>query len=482
MSTSPNRRPAVSRARRGPPTDRSGLAGPVVVACVLLSSAPGAAQAPTFGPAPGQVAAGDTIPAVLTGLVYDSTRSRPLSGARVAVIGTAASTVTDSGGAFRLERIPPGAYSVSFHHPRLQELGVSPAVPMITLGSGEVSNLRLAVPSRETILRGWCALEEGTLGTAHVGGVVTDSLTGVPLPNARVELNYGRDDTGEGARLEARTDELGRYRFCNVGGTGWMALRVRFGNQQTEPVAIRPEEGAGLVEDFTLRLSHEVRIAGQVLDRETLAPLQGAWVRVAGTDAEAVTGSEGRFGFTGLPPGRHVLRTDNLGYEERIDTLTVFSREALGVEIHLSTDPIPLEPLVVVGRSRGDEMPWSVGGRVDGMTRSEVEEILPRTRDMGDLLRLSNIPGLNVRRVTFKDAGFKAEGLCIEVARARRLAPESCAMVTVYVDGVRLPTPEYTLPDLDHQGVRRVQLLSPIEAGALYGQDGRNGVLLIYTR
>lgn len=425
----------------------------------------------------------ETSPATLTGVVYDSTRARVLSGARVAVVGTSVTALTDSGGAFRLKGIPPGEYSVTFHHPRLQELGVSPGVKMVKLSPGETERVSLAVPSRPTILRGWCALKEDAGGSAHVGGVVTDSLTGVPLPNARVELAPAGAAGGRES-LEMRTDEQGRYRFCGVGERGWMSLQVRFGSQVSGAVAVRPEEGVAAVEDVAMTLSHEVRITGRVLDQETEVPLEGAHVQVSGTEVDGMTDGEGRFGFTGLAPGRHVLVTRNLGYEERIDTLTVFSREALGVEIHLSTDPIPLEPLVVVGRSREleTEIPWSAGTRADVMTQTEIDEVMHRVSDAADLLRLSHIPGLNVRRVTYKDDGFEAQGLCVETARARRVQRDTCAMVSVYVDGVRLSSPEYTLQSLDHQGITRIELLNGAEASALYGTRARNGVLLIFTR
>lgn len=423
----------------------------------------------------------DTVPAAVSGVVYDSTTGRRLPGARVAVIGTAVSGLSDSTGAFRLERVPPGEYSLTFHHQRLQELGVSPSSPMVRLEPGADERVVLAIPSRETILKGWCALEGGRLGSAHVGGVVRDSLTQVPLPNARVEVDLTSGQGGSRIKIETRTDAEGRYRFCNVGGDRWLNIRVIFGNEELDAAAVRPAPGEALIHDFTLELSHEVRITGQVVDRGTLEPIDGAHVRVLGTEADGLTDPQGRFGFTGLPPGRHLLVTENLGYEKRTDTLTVFSREALGVEVRLSTEPIALEPLVVLGRSRTEEMPWSVGTRVDGLTPSEITEMKHRVQNVSELLRNANIPGLNVRDVTFKDDGFALQGVCVEVSRARRLAPETCAMVSVYLNGVLLPSPEYTLRDFDHRTIERVQLVTPIEAAAIYGRQGRNGVLLIET-
>jgi len=55
-------------------------------------------------------------------------------------------------------------------------------------------------------------------------------------------------------------------------------------------------------------------------------------------------------------------------------------------------------------------------------------------------------------------------------------------MAEVYVDGVRMNAAEFTLGMIDHQAIRLVQFLSPLEAGAAYGHRARNGVVLIYTR
>ena len=90
--------------------------------------------------------------ASLTGIVFDSTEMTALGGARVAVIGTRASTDADERGEFRLDGIPAGTHWVSFYHHRLQSLGVSPPSRQVTFSDGEAVRLELAVPSEETLL------------------------------------------------------------------------------------------------------------------------------------------------------------------------------------------------------------------------------------------------------------------------------------------------------------------------------------------
>ena len=102
-----------------------------------------------------------------------------------------------------------------------------------------------------------------------------------------------------------------------------------------------------------------------------------------GSPFTTLTDSAGDFGFTGVPPGPaggphrlHRLRP-------RTDSLTVFSNEALGLEIVLSTEAIVLEPLVVTGRRNDLVVMTTPGTRFSGLTEAQVDSIAPR----GDRLR-----------------------------------------------------------------------------------------------
>ena len=57
-------------------------------------------------------------------------------------------------------------------------------------------------------------------------------------------------------------------------------------------------------------------------------------------------------------------------------------------------------------------------------------------------------------------------------------------MVEVYINGVRVASPETVLQDIDPTAIEDIRLLSPIEASVEYGGGprSRNGVLLIRTR
>lgn len=418
----------------------------------------------------------------VAGLVYDSTANAPLAEAVVAVMGTSATATSDEEGRFRIEGVPVGEHTVTFFHGRLATLGVGAGVRTVVVAAGSVAEAYLTVPSRQTMLGVWCSVEEGP-GDTSIGGVVTDAVTGVPLPGARVTVSARRPGLlrRRSEVAEVRTDNSGEYRLCNLDGSLDLSVAAFFGTTGTdrrEIVAAGPQ-----ILDVVIRIADPVTISGTVMDHATRAPLQAARVRLLGTGHDMLADSAGRFVFTGVPPGRHVIRTELLGYASRTDSLTAFSREALGLELLLATEAIVLEPLVVTGR-RDDPVHTTRGTRFSGLTEAQVDSVLPRVADLASLVRASQTPGLSVRNIWVADAfGHQREGLCVEIQRRRGAgAPNACNMVEVRLNDGPVPDPMFFLKELSPTDVRWYQIITPIEAGFLYGDRGANGVLLLYTR
>ncbi len=86
--------------------------------------------------------------AVLAGMVYDSAAGAPLVDAEVYLDGTSYITRTDAEGRFRITDLPAKSYSVAFRHPRLSAYHWSPLPEPVTLSSGLVTEIALAVPAR----------------------------------------------------------------------------------------------------------------------------------------------------------------------------------------------------------------------------------------------------------------------------------------------------------------------------------------------
>jgi hypothetical protein len=420
--------------------------------------------------------------ASLRGAVFDSTSMAPLSGARVAVIGTSAVGETDEQGQFVLEGIPEGAHWVSFFHDRLQILGVSPPSRQVTFAPGQAVDVVLSVPSEETLLAGWCLAEQPAPGFGSIAGVVTDSLTGVPMPRAIVRAEVVSRMPGV-QPVEVRTDDAGYFRMCSVRGDVDIRLQASFGQSAGRSVEMYVPAGAARVQDLMLLMSAEGTLAGFVRDYVSGEPIQGAVVSVAGTTSSTLTDLTGRFILDDLPPGRHLVTTDHLAFEARTDSVTVFSEETVDIEVQMATEALEVEGLVVTARTRFGRT--SLAGddkRADFIGREEIEVMLPRVTGTADILRNMNAPGMRIRDVYQVDqlTGVMVPGLCIEVSR--RAGGEGCVMAAVVLNGVVVPLPDQVIRDLDPNVIDRIEVLSPIDAQFQFGSIAGNGAISIYTR
>ncbi|MGI9629274.1 MAG: carboxypeptidase-like regulatory domain-containing protein [Longimicrobiales bacterium] len=425
----------------------------------------------------------DGATGTVVGMVYDSTASAPLAGARVAVMGTQSTGETDERGEFRLDEVPTGSHFVTFFHPRLGELGVGGNQQSIDVRDGRISEVVLTVPSRETIVGAWCSAEEGE-GDTSVGGIITDVVTGVPLPGVAIGVAGERTGVLQRRRLvtQTRTGNAGEYRLCNMDSSENLIVQAVYGENQADPVAVvRP--GLQII-DIAMRISEPVTITGTVLDHATRAPLVGAVVSLVGTRFSSTTDTIGAFGLTNVPPGRQIIQVDQIGYAPRTDSLTVFSEEALGLEIVLATEAIVLDPIVVTGRSRGLDILTTPGTRFSGMTEAQVDSVRARIFDFPSLARAAKVPGLQItERAMAGGFGGPQMGVCIQMTRARSSSGgNTCNMVYVLINDAPVPEPQQFLLQMNPQDVARMQFMTPLEAGMLYGDRGNNGVLLLYTR
>jgi hypothetical protein len=420
--------------------------------------------------------------AVLRGVVFDSTEMKALAGARVAVLGTTAMSDADANGRFELSGIPPGSHAVSFFHTRLQALGVSAPTRQIAFEAGQTVDVELSVPSERTLLMGWCMAEQPGLGFAAVAGVVTDSLTGVPLPRAIVTARVAQRRPGDPDEVETRADESGYYRLCTVPAARTVRLQARFGQSAGTSQMVELAQGDAKLQNLILPLSAQGSLVGTVNDYQSGEPLPGAVVSVMGTKVEQITDSSGGFVLDGLPPGRHLVTTEYLGYGQRTDSVTVFSQETVDIAITMAPQAVEVEGFVVTARTRFGRTRVAVDKHADVFTRAEIEPILSRTQNMGDLLRNMNAPGLSVREMQVTDAtGVVVPGLCVEVSRRGGRAA-SCTQAAIFVNGIMMPNPDQILMNLDPSAIDHIEILGPIDAQFQFGSMAGNGAVLIYTR
>lgn len=413
--------------------------------------------------------------AVLTGTVFDSLAGKPLAGAEILLGGGLGVARSDEGGRFTL-RAPPGEYQVGFSHPSLSGWGVLRHALRIRLEAGRTVTAALATASEGTVLRRTCGSEAWV-----VGGVVRDLLTLVPLVGATVQVDTREGRGPRGQTMQTAGD--GSWFACFPEGGGEVELMANEGGTRGRPVRVAGEERVR-VRDLYVQASEPAELEGSVLDGETGEPLSEADVEVLGTRLRTLTAEDGRFRFRGVPPGAIRLAVRRLGYGRKVALVRAEGGSTARVTLELFAEAIALDSVVVTVEGgvlrRGD-----VTARFDGLTREQVDALLPRAINFDDLLRNANVPGLVVREVSYvRPSGVQEPGICVELSRRSTSGGRVCEMVEVYLNDVRIPEPEIVLSTLDPGTIDRVQVLTPTSAGIQYmgSVRARNGILLIWTR
>lgn len=258
--------------------------------------------------------------AVVSGKVADSETGMPLGGVMVRVAGL--STLSDAGGRFTLAGIPAGAARVE-----LVTEGYVLQSFAVLVEAGMSVDVQ-TIPMYKTT-------PPATTGT--VSGTVS-SADGKPLAGVTITVQGS-------ASLHATTGADGSFMLANV-TPGALTL----GAARDGYVAVRASAtltaGSTVVFSPKLELSATPRVSGRVLDKGTLAPIVGATVLL---DKEAdTTDSDGRFSFSGVVSGNHLVTVDAAGYVSRVLPLPTDGRNAAdmgGIELASSS-----APLTVTGR------------------------------------------------------------------------------------------------------------------------------------
>lgn len=426
---------------------------------LLIALAPAAVSAQAPGP-------------TVSGIVFDSVRGAPLANATV-WLGSDDAAQSDGRGFFAFADVSAGQYQLAVTHDRVPSWAFDTPLT-VDVDAADVTDLLLATHALRTLEGRYCEPGE-QLGSV----VVRDLMTQLPLPVADVFVQGPRD-----ARSTHRTSDQGETPLCTSG----------FGVTVTAAFGGTNSRGRQLVADTPLphidlyiAATPPSRIEGSVIDAASGAPVEGVMVGVTAARGRALTDSDGRFVLAGIVPGEVSLYAEHIGYGRAEGQVLVQVSDTVEVEIELTTTPVEIAPLTVTVRGSAADDRIRSGTRYDGLSRVEIDALLPRVTNFAQLLRQAHVPGLSVENVSLiGDANVGVPGICIEISRRRSRADDRACrnMVDVYVNGVRLGSPETSLQDIVPSTIDDVRLLSPLEAGVQYGggRRGRNGVLLIRTR
>jgi iron complex outermembrane receptor protein len=220
-------------------------------------------------------------------------------------------------------------------------------------------------------------------------------------------------------------------------------------------------------------VAQQGRLAGTVVDAETGEPIEGATVRIEGTEIGTLTDPDGSFGLSGVPAGPREIVAERVGYRDASRTVRITAGELTRVEVRLSETAVELGGIRVVATRAYRAESSRVGSRtptplletarsVSVVTEMTLEEQGALTKK--DLYR--NVAGLNEFAFNndFTLRGFRVSGDQAVLYNGLRGNPFG----SFHLD------PKLT-------NVERVEVLKG-PAGVLYGSLPPGGLMNIVTK
>ena len=237
--------------------------------------------------------------------------------------------------------------------------------------------------------------------------------------------------------------------------------------------------------------AQSVNLRGRVLERGSEVGISAVSLRLLGTNYYATSDSAGRFRIDNVKPGDYTLEVARLGYTARTQDIKVPNTAELQLEILLTTAPVDLPALTVRVLSDEDRARRAEGTSTRLLTFEELRTAQEQNRKLGDVIRSGF--GLRVREGTFAAGNEISMMLCIEApsrgpssirgAGRGRDGHPPCAMVPVFIDGIRIENAGTYLLGAPLDNFDRIEWLSTIAAGTRYGVLANNkGVLVLYSR
>ncbi|MEO8620303.1 MAG: carboxypeptidase regulatory-like domain-containing protein [bacterium] len=443
----------------------------------------------------------DTIwsrpPLVLSGVVSDSLSGRAVTGARVALLGTALKGVTDAEGRFAIAGVLPGEYAVEVRTASLDAVGaVHQSALLFTDG---IEPLRVRVPVAQQVMELLCPARR-TLQEGFVVGSVTLRGDTVPQKNVKVfaawtEFGYDVAPTGgkPNRSAAARTDSAGRFRLCGIPLGKAFTVSVTDDNLAGEPLTIQVADGllgrADLVVDRVL--ANGATFTGTVLTDSTREPIANVDVVLPDLSRSERTNERGQFRFIRIPEGTQRVTARRVGYGPLDTQIAIVANQTLDRRIYLSRVVTLDSVKTVATRERfGIGLAGFEERRRLGFGKFLGTEMLRKNehRRLPDVLRA--LSGVSIYTPPqCKGRGCESPPLNMQIAYNTK---ERCYF-QVILDGVVVAKGGNSPPSWQREFDLNAELLSTIEAIEVYrgfgevplGYGSANtkcGVILLWSR
>jgi hypothetical protein len=398
----------------------------------------------------------------VTGIVWDSVASEPLTGATVQFArqndnSVSFSATTDSAGQYRVEGVIPGRYLVGFFHPSLDALRIDPPVFLAEIRPDTAAHLDLGLPGPERIRAAVCGPNASERAGTMVG-VVRDADSGEPLRDAKVVVTWNefvvRDNSiqNEHRRIPAKVRADGSYAICGLptnlqvvasaeapkrpGGLieltfapGDLARRdFALGDSASAAVVTLPDTAAAKEGRLAIPITvarGKATVSGVVRTKDG-QPLSGAKIIVPGTEVTGQTTESGSFALAGLPAGTYSVEVRALGYTPKRVPVNLSSRRPAQVAVTLDNRINTLANVVVQGdrtKHLEDLTGFTERAKKGGFGRFITQEDIEKRAAMTATDVLRTTPGLSIVPNGSFGYSILGRGQCVPA---------------VYVDGMKV--------------------------------------------
>lgn len=180
-----------------------------------------------------------------------------------------------------------------------------------------------------------CFVPEHVNASGNFSGIVTDSVTGLPISGALVIISKGNQQRGS-----TTTAVNGTYLFSNVNGGNYTVIASEAG-YQTQAVGARLVNNETTFVNFAL-LPIGGTIDGTVIDAISLLPISGATIRIfQGMEViqTETTNVSGFYSVPDLAPGNYIVQASATGYQSQNIGASVQVSPTTTVDFALALNP-----------------------------------------------------------------------------------------------------------------------------------------------
>jgi protocatechuate 3,4-dioxygenase beta subunit len=448
----------------------------------------------------------------LSGTVVDSTRGTPVANARVDIVGTALSGVSDARGRFSISGVLPGTYSVETVTPDLDRIGAANESTITVSDTALAYQIR--VPSASQLAVSICRRAVSTAEAAIIGRVRYRGDT-IVVAGADVVAQWvvtsPPDQRGEveraAKRLAAKASADGTFRLCGVPSATQISISA-FTSQGSGTRSVFT--GGPLVRaDLTMELGLQrtATFAGRVRVDSLETPIEDAEVFFPDLAKLVRSRADGAFRVSGIPPGEQHVIVRHVGYGP-LDTRLTFRADAvIDRDVFLSRSTV-LDPVVVTGRATDRALADFEANRRVGLGHFLDRAELEKEPDAKLSRLVAQWPGI---RLAFGTGGrvwitgtrkapppcapgpsgrgcYESSGWYVpDQSEAQRGVKIAC-YAQVYIDDVLMnhgkPTPPFEANEIYSDQIEAIEWYAgPSETPARYaGLNSDCGVLVVHRR